>query len=534
MQHITGVSASGHDGGHPTATCPALLPEALRAGVTQAGPSSGLVVDDTRLTLAQADRHATHLAQALIQSGVAPGDRVVIVLPSSAEFILVCFAVWKARAIAVPVDPAIRLPNLHHILRDTDPTALVLDHHMLMHLVEADVELARLKVIMLQSVSQELAGLSHLPIQSLAALLAHAPADPVRLPTGAHAREVVSITFTSGSTGIPKGVMHTHASWLAGAAFTRHHLQLTAADTSLIPLPVHHAYAFRHIVAHVLAGATVITTDNLYKALAQMQAVRPTALLLVPAACQILLERFPSLLQEADAYLRYIEIGTAAMSPERLERLRALLPTTHIHLSYGLTEARVGYLQPGTTGLLNRITNLASGLELWVQSGPGQPAAVGEPGEIVLRGAGLMQGYWGDSATEQQRLQTNGFATGDMGQINSNGHVELLGRIDDVLKIGGRKVIPLELELILNQHPAVLESAAVAVPDPRGVLEYQLHAFVVLKDGETATVEALATHCQYYLEPYKRPAAIHLRSSLPKSSVGKVQRRQLAEAYVRA
>ena len=135
-----------------------------------------------------------------------------------------------------------------------------------------------------------------------------------------------------------------------------------------------------------------------------------------------------------------------------------------------------------------------------------------------------MRGYWGDSEAEQTRLREEGFHTGDLGRLDDNDNVELLGRMDDVLKIGGRKVVPFEIEMTLNRHPAVLESAAIGLPDPRGLLEHQMHAFVVVKDGHAVTAEELLAHCQRDLERYKNPACIHFRPSLPKSPVGKVQR----------
>jgi acyl-coenzyme A synthetase/AMP-(fatty) acid ligase len=460
--------------------------------------------------------------------GVEPGDRVVVVLPSAAEFVVTCFATWKARAIVVPEGSAIRSTNLLHVLRQSTPTVLVVDSSVITRLAEVADSLPTLKAILVTGHPSIPSTLTALQVASLTALIETESHHPVALPRGAEADDTVSIMFTSGSTGTPKGVLHSHRSWLAGAIFTRDYLQVTADDKVVVPLPLHHAYAFRHLMASILAGATVMVVDHIYKALVLLRVQQPTALVLVPTACNIILEHLPSLLGEADPHLRYLEIGTAAMSPERFQRLRELLPTTAIHLSYGLTEARVGYLQPSQDGLLNCIAHTAPGLELWVQNSTDTSIAAGYPGEIVLRGNGLMQGYWGDTDAEQRQLRVDGFYTGDLGRLNEHGKVELLGRMDDMLKIGGRKVIPLEVEMTLNRHPAVLESAVVGLPDPRGLLEWQLHAFVVVKEGRTVTAADLSAHCQRSLEPYKHPTIIHFRSSLPKSPVGKVQRHVLA------
>jgi long-chain acyl-CoA synthetase len=360
-----------------------------------------------------------------------------------------------------------------------------------------------------------------------AVLASESPVD--RLPwTAADPDEIVSISYTSGSTGTPKGVCHTHASWLAGARFTCDYPGVTPADTMIIPLPLYHGLAFRQILGYALAGVSLLIATDIYQALKFLRERRGTALLLVPAACNLVMHHFASVLREADAFLRYVEIGAAPLEPERLRQLGKLLPTTPVHLPYGLTEARVAFLKPGQGGRLNRISAIAPGLELKVIDGDGQPVGPGQTGEILLRGRGLMKGYWGWSEEQCARLRDQGFRTNDLACINSDGEPELLGRADDVLKIGGRKVIPQEVEAVLNRHPAVAESAVVGLPDPRGVFERELRAYVVLMDKDRKISEAeLQVYCRGCLEPYKVPVRFSFRRSLPKSAVGKLLRQAL-------
>jgi long-chain acyl-CoA synthetase len=191
----------------------------------------------------------------------------------------------------------------------------------------------------------------------------------------------------------------------------------------------------------------------------------------------------------------------------------------------------VGYLAPVAHGRRKRIVAVSPGLEVRLVDSVGQPVAPGEMGEIVLRGRGLMKGYWGRPVTEHETLTREGFATGDMGRLDGRGHIELLGRRDEMLKVGGRKVSPMEVEAALDQHSAVAESAVIGRADPQAIFENQLHAFVVLRDAsQPVTTADLLDHCRLYLEPYKLPARIHVLASLPKSPVGKVLRRALASA----
>jgi long-chain acyl-CoA synthetase len=153
--------------------------------------------------------------------------------------------------------------------------------------------------------------------------------------------------------------------------------------------------------------------------------------------------------------------------------------------------------------------------------------AEGETGEILLQGKGLMKGYWGRSVAEEESLRHEGFRTGDMGRLQK-GSVELLGRLDDMMKVGGRKVNPQEVEMALNRHPSVAQSAVIGLSDPRGIFENELHAFVVVKDpGAGLSESEVLDHCRNVLEAYKVPKHVHFRASLPMSAVGKVLKKAL-------
>ena len=513
-----------------------LLPDLLHQAA-RSGQPGGVVCGATSTSYADLDLLSDCLARALVDKGIQPGDRVLVVLPNSTEFVIACFAVWKARGIVVPEDTAIRPTNLLHILRETEPTALIVDRNVAVRLEGMRGVLSPLRTVFIKDQTFSLSGFSDIEVESLDGVLEHKDkVAPLAVP-GASPKDVASITYTSGSTGTPKGVVHTHESWLAGAAFTRDYLGLSASDKIIIPLPLHHAYAFRQILAYALAAGTIVIAADIYQALRAMREQRPTALVLVPAACNIMLDHFTSILREADGFLRYLEVGSAPLGPDRLGRFRELLPTTPIHLPYGLTEARVGFLKPGTDGFLNRIGQISPGLALQVVDNQGQPVAKGQTGEIVLRGNGLMKGYWRPSSGEAEvhHRDEQWFRTGDLGRIDADGEIALLGRMDDVLKVGGRKVNPFEVEAVLNSHPIVVEAVVAGLPDPRGILEQELHAYVVLRRGATVSEAELLSHCRQQLEPYKVPAGVHFRLSLPKSSVGKVQRHVLAnEQFMRA
>jgi long-chain acyl-CoA synthetase len=508
--------------GTPTGERPVLLPDLLHRAAQRPG-DHGAICGADRRTYAEIDLLSERLAKALIRAGVTPGDRIVTVLPNCLDFLTAAFGVWKARGIFVPEYTGIPPVTLGRILADARPTALIVDRSMAERIEEISESLHGIKTILVKERTFELSGLDAIAVESLDAILQSDEGSEVPLPARGSPDDIASVTYTSGSTGTPKGVMHSHESWLAAAEFTRDFLALSEQDAAVIPLPLHHALAFRNILAYLLANATIVITADIYQALKALRERRPTALLLVPAACHIAIDHFASVLGEATSHLRYVEIGSAAMTPERLREFRDLLPRTAIHVPYGLTEARVGYLKPGRDGLCNRIGWTSPGLSVGIVHQDGSPVTPGETGEILIQGRGLMVGYWGETRLGDSLLE-QGFRTGDLGRLDNDGEVELLGRLDQVLKVGGRKVNPAEVELVLNRHPTVEEAAVVGEPDPSGILGNVLHAFVVPRQDATLRVADLVAHCRCQLESYKIPVQIHIRTSLPKSPVGKLLR----------
>lgn len=507
---------------------PQLLQDVLRNATSECQEQIKFISGAERLSFAAIDLYSDRLAKQLIARTVRPGDRVILSLPNSAAFIIACFAIWKARAVVVALDPAIRSSNLEHILEKTEPTALIANNTFAQRVSEMPAVLPFFRAFFLKDALATLPDPARITVHSLESVFS-SDAETGTLPTDAQTDDLATITFTSGSTGVPKGVMHTHESTLACATFTLNFLKLSKSDVMLVPLPLHHILAFRRFLTCFLAQCTAAFAPDIFVAVKQFSELRPTGLVLVPAACNLLIDNFGSFVQSHGNSIRYIEIGSEPMSPERLKALEALLPRADIHLTYGLTEGRVGYLKPGPKGVFDRLASSNHGLQIHVIDTQGQPVARGETGEILLRGSGLLKGYWGDSPEAIARIRNQGFRTGDMGLLDPNGDVQLMGRIDDILKVGGHKINPREVEAVLGRHPSVAEAALVGLADPLKILELELHAFVVPRAG-TAPIDAeLIAHCRQHLEPYKVPAKIHFRASLPKTSVGKIQRHLVAQ-----
>jgi long-chain acyl-CoA synthetase len=500
-----------------------LLQDVLRNAARECREQVKLISSTERLSYAEIDLYSDRLANQLIARDVRAGDRVILSLPNSAAFIIACFAIWKARAVVVALDPAIRSTNLQHILERTEPTALIANNSFVERVQEMPDVLRFFRAFFLKDALATQPDPARITVDSLHTAFANEAATGA-LPTGASPDDVATVTFTSGSTGAPKGVMHTHETTLACASFTLDFLKLSKSDVMLVPLPLHHVLAFRRFVTCFLAQSTAVIAPDIFVAVKQFSEVRPTGLVLVPAACNILIDHFAPFLHDHGNSLRYVEIGSEPMSPERLKAVEALVPNANIHLTYGLTEGRVGYLKSGPNGVFDRLASSNDGLQIEVVDAQGQPVAGGETGEILLRGSGLLKGYWGDSQEAIARIRNQGFRTGDMGLMHPNGDVQLMGRIDNILKVGGHKIDPREVEAVLERHASVAEAVLVGLADPLKILEVELHAFVVPRTGTAPAAAELIVHCRQHLEPYKVPAKIHFRASFPKTSLGKIQR----------
>jgi long-chain acyl-CoA synthetase len=343
--------------------------------------------------------------------------------------------------------------------------------------------------------------------------------------------DIATITYRSGAAGCVQGVMNTHENWLAGAAFTGEYHGLTKQDLLLLPLPLHSSLAMRQMLAYVMAGARIILAEDLSQAVKSIKDQPPSALALGPDGVKLLLEKLAPALQKPAGSLRHVEIGSAPLEAGELEPLCRQLPETLIHLSCNLTEAQAGFLRVGADGSLNGICRVAPTLTLRIVDEQGREARPGQAGRILLKGPGLMKGFWGQSEHQMRMLKMDGYRTGDRAMTDKRGGVTLLGRKEETLHIGGHKVNPAEVEAVLRRHLRVAECAVVGLLDPAGGFETKMHAFVApTAKGALLTERELKTYCRTFLPPYKVPARLHVQPSLPKSADGRILREALKAA----
>ena len=449
------------------------------------------------------------LAQRLGRLGVAPGDTVAVMLPNCAEIVTTMFAAWYRGSALTPVNAALTDDEARYQLQDSAAAVLVGDERA--RALAASVGIAWLDAASIHA--DEPDGTATEPDDG-----------PV-----ATAGDFALIIYTSGTTGRPKGVLLDHANLDAMSGSLVEHFSLTAADTSLLVLPLFHANGLiAGTLAPLRAGGDVVVAprfspDTFWDL---VESHRPTYFSAVPTIYAVLDARTE---REVDtSSLRFLVCGAAPMPAELIVRFEERFGVPVVE-GYGLSESSVasninpldGPRKPGTVGIA------LPGQEVAVVSPSGEQLPPGTRGEVVIRGANVMRGYLGRPEETAKVVRDGWLHTGDVGIIDEDGYLSIVDRIKDLIIRGGENIYPKEIEECLYAHPAVLEAAVVGRPDP--VLGEVPVAYVAPRPGRVVTAEELRAHCTAHLARYKVPEDFEVRTALPKNSVGKLVKGLLRE-----
>ncbi|HJP65971.1 MAG TPA: class I adenylate-forming enzyme family protein [Actinomycetota bacterium] len=468
----------------------------LRA-LASAEPDRLAAVDGSRsVTFAQLNRAVDAMASRLEGLGARPGSRVVLALENSIRFVEVYVAVRRVGAVAVPVNPLAPPPIVEETVQDAAPQVVV---------TEAPATVAAERV------------------------------DSPEVEVDAGAVDLAAIIYTSGTTGRPKGVMLTDANLAAVARAGCDLLDLGPTDRMGVVTPLFHLYGLREIDTALLAGAALVICGQLtYPALVlgQLHEHLVTGVSGVPSAFRIMVARCRQQLEACADHLRFVALGTDVAPPELLASLATALPRTRLLVTYGLTElSRACHRDvPSPDDWSGTVGRPYPGVGIEILDDAGHPAPTGAPGHVVLSSPMVSPGYWRrPDLTAATMLGTNRVLAPDIGRLDADGYLSLVGRVDDVVNAGGQKVGPDEVELVLRRHPGVEDAAVTGVPDPSGVLGQVVKAWVVPAGGAEPTVDELLAHCARQLDPYKVPRLIELCPELPKSVLGKTSRQLLGK-----
>ena len=505
-----------------------LVHELLESSARERPEALALLAGTGATTYGELDALATQFARVCVREGVRPGDRVAIALENSIELIACYFGAMKAGGVAVPLPPGARSDRFSRAIADCRPALSVVDEATF---TSHRTQLAGSRVLVHDGERAALSGEGTPRDMLLSAALTSSSAAP--FPAARRPHDLAAIIYTSGSMSQPRGVMLTHQNILANTRSIVAYLTLTPADRVMCVLPLYYAYGLSLLHTHVLIGGTVILENRVAFpsiVLETMASQGATGFAGVPSTFALLLRR-SSLRTARLPHLRYVTQAGAAMPPTLLREWLAALPDVPFFVMYGATEAsaRLTYLPPADIRRkVGSIGRAVSGVEIDVVTDGGTIAACGEVGELVARGANISAGYWNDETATEQRFGINGFRTGDLGYRDTEGFLFIVGRRHDMLKIGGQRVAPQEIEHVLQQHPAVSEAVVVGAADE--LLGERPVAFLVLREGMAADEASLRRFCAGHLAAAKVPYRVEFYRDLPRLGAGKVDRQLLRRA----
>ncbi len=497
---------------------------------------------------AEVARGAARVARGLQQRGIGKGSRVGLFLPNVPHYVAAYYGALAARATVVNFSPLYTVAELEAQVEDsgTDtlftisaaallPTALkVLDGSSLRQLVVGSVAggLPAAKSVLYRLFKRsEVAELPEDPrVIRFSALTANdGQPEPVAIDAG---KDIALIQYTGGTTGMPKGAKLTHQNLTANArqvnAIDPDH---DAADRILGVLPFFHVFANTCVLNRTVLNGGSITMLPRFDAKQALDAItrtKTTALPGVPTMYQALLDH-PDLAKTDFSSLRICISGGAPMSAELREKFVAATGASLVE-GYGLTESSgvvatnpyEGPVRPGTIGQPIPATHI----RLLDKEDPTKDAPDGEPGELAVKGPQIMQGYWNRPDADRDSFTDDGWLrTGDVAVVEADGYIRIVDRLKDMIAVGGFKVYPSVIEAHLHEHPAVKEAIVLGVPDAyRGETP---KAFVTLEEGFNVSGDALAAWLNPQLGKHERVSAVEVRLNLPKTMIGKLDRKAL-------
>jgi long-chain acyl-CoA synthetase len=471
-------------------------------------------------------RNAQSVGSWLAESGVRPDDRVALGLPNGAEYVIAYFGIGLAGACAVTLEASQTGRELAYAVNHSTSTAAILSGVAHQRLVQSGEPTPSLRRVMITGpVTDEMAGGN---TTSMAEVMHRA----ARRMSAALLDSAAQIIYTSGTTGRPKGVVLSHKNLAANTSSIIASLSLGKEDSAFAILPFSYSYGNSVMLTHVSRGGRiVIASDFVFwmDVLDVMQRQKATGFAGIPSSFAMLINR-SDFLRRAWPDLRYLTCAGGALPLSLVERIRHELPHVALYLMYGQTEAsaRLACLPPeDLERKLGSAGRAIADVELTIRDDTGALVSVGETGEIVARGDNIMREYWNDPEATTRVLRPDGLHTGDLGRMDAEGYLFITGRKDDVIKSGGYRIGPQEIEDVVLEVEGVAEAGVTGVKDE--VLGAVPVAFVVARTNDPSLANRIRSHLTAVLPRFKIPRDIHVVGALPRTPNGKLQRRKLLE-----
>lgn len=510
-----------------------LLQDYLIHSARRLGGKVALVCGDRRITYHEIEARSNAIAHDLVASGVARGDRVIIFADNTVETVVSFWAVLKANAVVCVVNPLTKREKLGYLLSDSRPAGLIADRHLYPVFKEPAQACQSLRRVIVcgEIDDRELTVLPHAVRWDMAAAAGH-DVPPARSCIDI---DLAAIVYTSGSTGDPKGVMLTHRNMLTACTSIASYLELCEEEVILNVLPLAFDYGLYQMIMAVRAGARLVLERSFAFPMQVLGLIATERVTGLPGVSTLfaMMSGLKSIKEYDLGSVRYVTNTGAALPLKHIRMLQDLFPAARIYSMYGLTECkRCTYLPPEDIDRKPLSVGIAiPNTEMWIVDENNRRVDPGVVGQLVIRGATVMRGYWGKPEATAKRLKPGPLPgeqvlyTGDYCRMDEDGYLYFVGRSDEIIKSRGEKVAPKEVENALMDIPGVREAAVIGVPDE--LLGEAVKAFVVAEQGSTLGEKQLQKECQKRLESFMVPKSIAIVASLPRTDTAKLNKRAL-------
>jgi len=443
----------------------------------------------------------------LIRSLAGENNNVLLISPNSVFFITVYLGIMKSGNAVIPLSPATEKRNLEHIIRETNARIAFIPKPL-----TSRIKLPGIQILTEENIpdnDKNIEGLPDFP-------------DP-----DFNSERMAQILFTSGSTGIPKGVMLSHKNLIANTRSILRYLQLTEDDIMEVVLPFHYCYGLSLLHTHLKVGGSLVINNSfifLGSVINDLQKYKCTGFAGVPSHFQILLRKTTSFLNMDLPHLRYVTQAGGKLHYIFIKEFTEAFPNTKFFVMYGQTEAtaRLSYLPPEL--IESKKGSIGKGIPdvtLKVVNEKNEPVSPGETGEIIARGDNIMIGYLNDPESTARILKNGWLHTGDLAQIDEDGFIYIVARSKEIFKVRGKRISLKEIEEVIVSVPSVVDCSIEGFDDE--LLGEGIKAVVVLKEGSDPVQEKenILETCKRELVPYKIPQKIEFVSNLRINESGK-------------
>lgn len=476
---------------------------------------------DRIISYGELDSMVKKLADGLRKIGIMPGDRVLLALENCPEFVISYYAILSIRSIAVPVNPQYTTNEFSVIMANALPRAVITAENLapLFNKISSEIPIEK-GIISIRSTGNQ-------GSLSFEKVLESGSADFAAEKPGRD--EVAILMYTAGNTGTPKGAMLTHHNLFSNATTFAQCCKITPSDRSLLIAPAYHAAAQTCVMnATLISGAPIVIHDGWRGPVPLLESIQNDRITFYfgPPTMYALLVEYPDIEKYDLKSWRYALTGAAPASPDIFKKFENKFGF-QLKEGYGLTETSpVTTIMPlDTTGKTGSIGLPIPGVEVKIVDYEDREVPVNQIGEIIVRGPNVMKGYYNRSEETNWVMRNGWFHTGDLAYADSEGYLYIVDRKKDLIIRGGLNIYPKEIEEVLYSHPAVFDAAVIGVPDP--IMGEEVMAFVLLREGEKVTPEEIQEFCSSKLAKYKIPKHIRFVENLPKTTSGKLLKKEL-------